>query len=1219
MYNKRGGDIVQNILKKDLFDLNKYIDEQKVLGKKIIYMSGGGPVGLYCGIELMKTGKYSVIISEQRKSYTRKQIFFLQYTTLFNSYENLSQHVKKELEKIGCNIGTPFVTRSDNCNEYANKFDIYNNIDGKLVSINVFKLEELFFSEFILNGGIILKPSSSLDINYNSESIEKKKIDAKLVYMMDNETNKIICSEGCGFFDEPKVEIDLDKIDLIIDSEGGGSKLRKKIPNNERLHLVYDNDPGEFEKLKSISEIEIKNADDILSYGLLLYVDTSKLSVDLINKINVSGSETFGKSLYDPNFVNNTNNLYKKHYIAQNRYRFFASKIDKYEQYFLNFNNLKSPDNFWYLSTMISKNEYNYIQKYLPTSRELLYSQIKSSIKNEYDTEKINYLEIILFSCYNFYGLMENDIKYFDQLLNATTLFVFPVKMFYSISGIAGRHIDNKKPIFSIGDSILGVNYFSGTGVNYGMKYVDELINILQENNDIDICITKYNKVIENSKLLESLSSSIMRFIDFKKINFKSIIQNFFSFDKIDSNIISYNRIYPSTKIPISDVYNIKNITYVFNDIFKQNYGLNNIGENIPFISMNNHELYLKLFEWLKKIFAFNLLNPSDPKHSYNSIYFDNLYKMLENSNDKSFNYKVNLALNGLSTFIESSLSNNVNSNLIKNEDTNNIYFNNNLKELDFGIDEKNFININDIKNNNSELNNKYIIDDDEISTEQIKSVSDPFQEHKNIVTKYITNVFSKSDEGKINTLNLIIEKFTTKINEYIIFKKFKKNSIRFIYKGGNVLRILFQTYKQISSGLSLLIDEYYSNDFTNSDMDFEILVAEEYYNNKELISTIINDLTKMSYVILFDIRIELYKNIDNYIDFFKFTPGIQRNYLENIMTDLNNLYLNKINNINEPNLTFINIVFSGIYLNYKSNRDNSRFDLLIKNDDINLDVNKSIKVAGIPNPYSNKINKNYFYITVNNTIDAFNLVRMKVNFATNYCKQNTQTKIYNKNIGGEFIDVSISKKSKNKNFDDDLVEYTKKDNDGKILLKFESYKIKYFVKELYNIVFNDRMNDKTEKRLNRLLILCLIDAYVKNNFIIDKNFENYIKKTIELIYSKISEIQKENILDINLKPNNKILTQDNDYLKNNNNIFIDGFEYVYNSILTSKYKKDNIESLIKIFDITISTLNNFIKILEFQNNQNIIYNITQLGGVKNIDYKNKYLKYKNKYIKSNK
>ena len=73
----------------------------------------------------------------------------------------------------------------------------------------------------------------------------------------------------------------------------------------------------------------------------------------------------------------------------------------------------------------------------------------------------------------------------------------------------------------------------------------------------------------------------------------------------------------------------------------------------------------------------------------------------------------------------------------------------------------------------------------------------------------------------------------------------------------------------------------------------------------------------------------------------------------------------------------------------------------------------------------------------------------MKVNFNTEYYKHTPTSKIYNKKIPGEFIDVSISKNKKGIDIEKDIVEYNKKDKNGNVILNFNSYTLDYFIKDL--------------------------------------------------------------------------------------------------------------------------------------------------------------------------
>lgn len=1131
-----GGVIIQNI-NTNQFILNNYITNEKQKNKKLIYISGGGPIGLYCGLELLKTNKFIVIISEQRKTYTRKQIFFLQNTIQFNSYNNLSTNIKKELERAGCNIGIPFITRTDNCNEYVNKYDILNDINSKIISLNVYKLEEILFTEFIINGGIVIKPDLSIDITNNPNAFKPKYINNKLIYKYNKNKNRIECIEGCNYYNDPNIKIDGKLIDYIIDSEGINSSIRKDLLDNKRTYLTYKTDNSD----KLFGELQESNESKILAYGLLIFIDVSKLSNLFLDNITNLRTETFGYSKFNENVINNVNsNTDKRHYIQQNRYRFFATNIDKYSQYYSYFNNIKSNNNSWYTSIMLSINEYNYIKDILH-KKDFTINDINKS-----NLDKYNYFELLLFSCFNFYGLINDNINFLNELINACTFNIFPVQLFYTNDFIA-KKINNDSPtIFSIGDSILGVNYFSGSGLNYGMNSVNILKDILINDDNIDNKINKYNDTIKDNKLRENLIASINALIDFNKINIKYIVEQNFSFTQTDTDIIKINRILPTfiDKLP-NNLYNklINNCNFGLNDISSNNQINIDLSSNI-----------IDLCNIFIEKFCFNINYYQNHTHSFNSLYFHNVKQYLVN---KSYNnvFKLYLLLNTLSPFIISNMNNN--KEIIK---TSKPSINNLLQISNFNIIEKNY----NLIEKTSQPGERYI---------------DPYEEHKKIFTDLITNIFLKSDESIYNTLNLINSKFNTMIQEYIKYKNLPKNSIIFVYKGGNVIRILFESYQQnIGSHFAKLFNEVFSSNFSKSDMDFEILINKSAFNNNNFDSIkkdIIKDMNKLSYNILLDIRIEIYKDYDKYIDYFKLTPKLQKSYLIES--------LNKLNKLNDK-VVYLNIVFNNIYSNFNSNLSSERYDIHITDNDNN------IKVGNIPIYNTQLLNKNNFYISINETIPDFNLYRMKINFNCQYSDiDDNNNFIHNVNLPGEFIDITISKKDKKFIYGMDIINYnfaTGTFGDKfNIKLVFTSYTLEYFINELIEIIFTTT-DTKSQKRLNRLLLLCFIQSYIidKNN--ITDNLYNFIVLILNNLHTR------------NL--NNK--------LSNIQNYNYTGYISFYNKLIKDK-SNDNIfiDECLLIFTQLVSIITN--------NKQFNLYNILHLGGG-NI-YKDKYLKYKDKYFKS--
>ena len=152
---------------------------------------------------MLKTNKFIVIVSENRQAYTRDQIFFIQYNNTFRSYENFSESLKLQLEKKSCNISLPFSSRTYECGTYTNRNDITNNIIAKHIGIKISDFENILFAEYILNGGIVIKPALNNNASYKSQ------------YMYNNTTKQIVCTD-CG--NDDYKSIDRNFIDLMINA-----------------------------------------------------------------------------------------------------------------------------------------------------------------------------------------------------------------------------------------------------------------------------------------------------------------------------------------------------------------------------------------------------------------------------------------------------------------------------------------------------------------------------------------------------------------------------------------------------------------------------------------------------------------------------------------------------------------------------------------------------------------------------------------------------------------------------------------------------------------------------------------------------------------------------------------------------------------------------------------------------------------------------------------
>jgi hypothetical protein len=299
--------------------------------------------------------------------------------------------------------------------------------------------------------------------------------------------------------------------------------------------------------------------------------------------------------------------------------------------------------------------------------------------------------------------------------------------------------------------------------------------------------------------------------------------------------------------------------------------------------------------------------------------------------------------------------------------------------------------------------------------------------------------------------------------------------------------------------------------------------------------------------------------------------------------------------------LTFLNLEFSNIYTNYNTNNSSNRYDINIINNN-----GDQIKIGYIPTPPTKIINKNNFYISINETIPTFYLSRIKINLKGDYCYNNNKNNnIYSKDIPGELIDVSISKEektfvyinslnTKHKNTDIEIVQY--KLNKPNIELIFNSYSLNCFINDLFRIIFiQTNINEtKIKKRINRLLLLCFIQANIQDNKIITPELLTIIEDIICFLNEPSINI------NINIKKYYGF------------NIF---YDHLINILNDKKTKTKTETEIQKIKDYSLIVLTEIIK-LKYHNNNltntTDLYNITKIGGG---DYKYKYLKYKKKYI----
>lgn len=150
----------------------------------------------------------------------------------------------------------------------------------------------------------------------------------------------------------------------------------------------------------------------------------------------------------------------------------------------------------------------------------------------------------------------------------------------------------------------------------------------------------------------------------------------------------------------------------------------------------------------------------------------------------------------------------------------------------------------------------------------------DASRELKDIGTEIVVNAFLESPESNFNFLKTVYGIFEESINYYIIKKQLPGKAIFFVYKGGNVLRIISNEFLRELPGLAAHeIGDYYQKFFKRSDADFSIYIDPklETYDN------VYNDMILLSYVLQRKLRAEFEENPERFFDVYKYTTDYQK------------------------------------------------------------------------------------------------------------------------------------------------------------------------------------------------------------------------------------------------------------------------------------------------------------------------------------------------------
>lgn len=359
---------------------------------------------------------------------------------------------------------------------------------------------------------------------------------------------------------------------------------------------------------------------------------------------------------------------------------------------------------------------------------------------------------------------------------------------------------------------------------------------------------------------------------------------------------------------------------------------------------------------------------------------------------------------------------------------------------------------------------------------QKTEQITDLLREYKDIMTAIVVDKFVSSDESMFNFLRLVYGTFQSSLEEYKKQRNLDKWDIFFVYKGGNVLRIIANDFTRELPGLaSKKINRRYEKFFKRSDADFSIYVRPTLVDYDKIYS----ELITLSFYLQIKIRQEIMANPHKYFEFCKYNSEYQESILKEFFDKITNSAALK----DPGNASFYNKKFDGIVFGSAS------YPLNLQKTYVGLGdsgIQSKDERTNILYYINNEYNK--LYISANETLDftagtnriKFALIRTKICFDCYFDGKLVQ-------IGGELIDVSIPHRL------DSNVEHFFKHTDyvNQYQLEFQfdeklvfySYTLKYLISDLEYILFQFTPlpwdTPKYEKRLNRLFYMYFIDMFI--------------------------------------------------------------------------------------------------------------------------------------------
>ena len=387
------------------------------------------------------------------------------------------------------------------------------------------------------------------------------------------------------------------------------------------------------------------------------------------------------------------------------------------------------------------------------------------------------------------------------------------------------------------------------------------------------------------------------------------------------------------------------------------------------------------------------------------------------------------------------------------------------------------------------------------------KDPTDETRPFKDIATDFVVDEFFKTKTPLYRFLRLVYTTFEDALGYYREIKGIDQWDLFFLYKGGNILRIVSSEFLlELPANATKELNEFYSPFFKRSDADFTIYLHPEIPNYEERY----HEITVISYLLQDYIRDIFQTDLPRYFDFPKYNEDYQRRVMES--------YFEKFNSIEGYSFTNMSLGETSLFpVKTPFYRRNPDITLKFFEENFGEDIRLAGRIV-IPEDEG----KGIMTVTHNDALDfpntkgdqriKFNLTRTKVLFALKQ-KQNVIT------VGGELIDVSMNHRDDStlahffSEVRDNVRRYSLKYED--CVLNFNSYDLKYLIEDLENILFFQRNKPwedrKYAKRINRLFYLDFVDIFMR----VDSSFGRIelLWDIRDLVFKPIADV--DNLRDI--------------------------------------------------------------------------------------------------------